>query len=30
MKRVTPVLALGAVLLAALPAHATDNGPARP
>ncbi|MEU9380910.1 histidine-type phosphatase [Streptomyces sp. NPDC048279] len=29
MKRVIPVLALGAVLLAALPAHATDNGPAR-
>ncbi|MEV6761592.1 hypothetical protein AB0N16_13275 [Streptomyces sp. NPDC051105] len=28
MKRVTPVLALGALLLTALPAHATDNGPA--
>ncbi|MEU9152414.1 histidine-type phosphatase [Streptomyces sp. NPDC048417] len=27
MKRVTPVLALGALLLTALPAHATDNGP---
>ncbi|MER5514226.1 histidine-type phosphatase [Streptomyces sp. NPDC002763] len=26
MKRVTPVLALGALLLTALPAHATDNG----
>ncbi|MFF4702227.1 histidine-type phosphatase [Streptomyces sp. NPDC001288] len=29
MKRVTPVLALGALLLAALPAHATGDGPAR-
>ncbi|MFF4901647.1 histidine-type phosphatase [Streptomyces sp. NPDC001068] len=28
MNRVTPVLALGALLLAALPAHAADNGPA--
>ncbi|MEU2619954.1 histidine-type phosphatase [Streptomyces sp. NPDC007157] len=26
MKRVTPVLALGALFLTALPAHATDNG----
>ncbi|MEU5311854.1 histidine-type phosphatase [Streptomyces sp. NPDC021562] len=28
MKRVTPVLALGALFLTALPAHATDTGPA--
>ncbi|MEU2334590.1 histidine-type phosphatase [Streptomyces sp. NPDC013172] len=28
MKRVIPVLSLGALLLAALPAHATDTGPA--